>query len=657
MHPWRRAALLPLAIACSGVALAETGTGPIDARALEPLVVTGTRTPHALDSVPVETVLLDRADLERSGAGNLAAALGTVPGIDTSLLDDVIGADNLRSSMRGLQFNEGYGLILVDGQRVHGGLGAHGDYGVSLNQIPLSMVERVEVVRGAGSALYGADAMAGVVNVITRPVPSGPVASAGTSFGRYEMLDRAGQSPRDRVRTRLRSHAAYGDRVGERSGYYLHYSREEDEGNDASSRLTTRDALFSRWETDFPGPFSLGLSADVERSRRELPAGPSRFDREYDSYRLAARTAYDEGRYRIAVQGYTYQQDFTQGYPGFDHGYRQGDIGYRQAEIIATRFGDRHWLTVGAEGQRQRLDYRSLSYVNGQEQPPVDVDERVNTYSIYVQDEIQMGGGRFVLVPGLRYESHDTFGDEFNPKLSALWRATRDTTVRASAGRAFKSPTIRQLYYDGLMRHGGYYVESNPDLAPETAYRGTLNLEQRLADGRGWYSLGYFRTTVRDRVIRRDSGEVNADDGIPIHTYANVDRALIQGAELSWRAELPAGFRLSGSAAYTEAEDRSSGSSLPFVPRYSVGLAPEWTGRGGLGAGARIARVGHQYRDDAENKRVDAHTVVDLRAWQQLSRLARLTLDGGNVFASDRGDSDYGWRLGRSLTVGLSIDY
>jgi outer membrane receptor for ferrienterochelin and colicins len=101
----------------------------------------------------VETLVIPREEIERAAVRNLPQLLRTLPGTSATNLDDTLASDNLRLTLRGLQLNEGYGLILVDGQRVHGGLGAHGDYGISLNQIPLSMIERIEVVRGASSGL------------------------------------------------------------------------------------------------------------------------------------------------------------------------------------------------------------------------------------------------------------------------------------------------------------------------------------------------------------------------------------------------------------------------------------------------------------------------------------------------------------------------
>jgi outer membrane receptor for ferrienterochelin and colicins len=129
---------------------------------MDEIVVTGTKTRHTIEDVPVETYVITREEIDRVPSQNIVEVLKTVPGLNFSLLDDNIEADTVRATMRGLRFHDGHGLILIDGQRVRGDLGAHGAFGISLNQLPLSMVERIEIVKGSASSLYGSDALAGV---------------------------------------------------------------------------------------------------------------------------------------------------------------------------------------------------------------------------------------------------------------------------------------------------------------------------------------------------------------------------------------------------------------------------------------------------------------------------------------------------------------
>lgn len=618
------------------------------------VVVTGTRSPHALADVPVDTVLIRREEIERSSAHNLPQLLRNIPGIAATNLDDTISQDNLRLTMRGLQLNEGYGLILVNGQRVHGGLGAHGDYGVDLNQIPLNMIERVEIVKGASSALYGADAMAGVINIITRPVPDRTGGVVGVDYGIYDVMPRRGGAVVDSTRRREQAYASFGSPVGQASGLLLQLSRESDEGTSEFPQDTTRESVMGRWHTAFDNKWSISLGGDFSRARREtaITVTNARYDREFDDYRISGAVQYNDNVNSWTLSGYSFNQDFVQGYPGFAHAYRFGEIGYDQVESVYTWYGDRQWLTVGAEAQRQRMDYTINSYIEGDLASQVDVDRDIDTYSLFLQDEIFLADGRVTLVPGIRYEDHSTFGDEFNPKFSAAMRTGSETTWRTSVGRAFKSPTIRQLYYEGLSRHGEWFDQSNPDLSPERAINYNISVEHTFSGIGVWTTLGAFRTDLKDKVIRDETGEFA--DGIPIRSYENIDRARIDGIELSFQTGTITGFRLRGSGAWMQAKDRDTRNDLPFVPQFTASLIPGYiTFTGRTGIETIFTAVGRQYRDAGNNNTIDSHQIVDLRIWHELTDRMTAAVNFGNIFESHKGEREFAHRQGRSL--GLSV--
>jgi len=179
--------LLGLIFIIPGTALAEENEKEAEKGIikLEEIVVTATKTPHTLKDVPVETVVITREDIERTNAQNAMDVLKNIPGIETSVHDDVFGTYTWNAKLRGLSFDDGYGLILIDGQRVMGcgQSGGMGEYGSGLNQIPVDMIERIEVVKGPSSALYGSDAMAGVINIITMKVPKKATGRAGVAYG------------------------------------------------------------------------------------------------------------------------------------------------------------------------------------------------------------------------------------------------------------------------------------------------------------------------------------------------------------------------------------------------------------------------------------------------------------------------------------------
>ncbi len=618
------------------------------------VVVTGTRSSHSLADVPVDTMLIPQEEIERSPAYNLPQLLRGVPGLSATNLDDTIGADNLHLTMRGLPLNHGYGLILVNGQRVHGGLGAHGDYGVSLNQVPLNMIDRVEIVKGASSALYGADAMAGVINIITKPVPETSGGMIGADYGVYDIMPQKGGTVKDSTRRRNKVYASFGSPVKQASGLLLHVSRDSDEGAGQYPSNTVRESAMARWRTDFDRNWSLDIGGDMSRGRRETGTNitEARYDREIDDYRVSSTLQFDSTAASWSLSGYSFSQDFVQGYPGFAHGYRYGDMGYDQAETVYTWYGQSHWLTMGVEAQQQGMDYTIENYTNGMLESTIPVKEDIDTYSVFLQDEIFLRDQTVTLVPGVRYEDHSTFGDEVNPKLALRIKSTRETTWRLSVGRAFKSPTIRQLYYDGTYLHGNRYMRSNPELSPEKAINYNISVERRPVDSEFWASIGVFRTDLTDKVVRYDTGE--QADGIPVYSYQNIDDARIEGVEVSFGSDRDTGFMLRGSGAWTWAKDRQTDNDLPYVPEFTASLVPEYvTESGRTGTALFLIANGKQYRDAANDNEMGSHQVVDFNIWHKLTDNMTAALDFGNIFESHKGEARYAEREGRS--VGLSV--
>ncbi len=618
---------------------------------VDEIVVTATKTPHTLQEVPVETILITKDDIEHSNAQNAMDALKSVPGITSAMHDDVFGTYTWRAKMRGLSFNDGYGLVLVDGQRLMGcgQSGGMGEYGIGLNQIPVEMIERIEIVKGPSSALYGSDAMAGVVNIITKNTPSEATGTVGASYGWYKIKDKVNSdgsitSPSDSgdYRNMAQAHVSFGDQPVERFSYLVNYNYESAEDIREDPVSSDRHSFMTKM--DFAATDSLNLFLKGEASTYEKDD-----NRDEDSQRLSAGGEWQlSDDHLLSVKGYTYTWDFVHGYPGYSYGYKHGDTGFNQAELLYTWFtNNTQTLTVGAEAQEQTIDYS----IENDDGSVIQVDESVETYSVYGQEEITFFED-LTIVAGFRYDDHSNFGGEFNPKLSLMYNVTDATILRASAGRAFKSPTIRQLYYDAPYRHGSYYVQSNSDLNPEIGIGYSASVEQWLLQGRFMASAGIFRNEVDDMVVQEDT-DTTYDD-LPLMTYLNVEEAVTQGAELLAKF-VDQSLSLTLAYTYTDSEDKSTGNDLTYVPRHSVSITPsyEWPELA-LGVSGVLTFTGKQYKDSANTTQIDSHAVVDARIYKDIFNKARISFEADNLFDSDKGDEG-NYRTGRTLLVKMDV--
>ncbi|MBW2644924.1 MAG: TonB-dependent receptor [Deltaproteobacteria bacterium] len=521
---------------------------------------------------------------------------------------------------------------------------------VRLNQIPVDLIERVEVVKGPSSALYGSDAMAGVINIITKKTPDKATARAGAAYGWYKIKEKKSSSgaitkPSDDGQSRSLStnYVSYGDKLSDCSRYLLHYNYESAEDTGEDPITSERHFFMGKLDAD------LSESIDVYL-KYELSDYEKIDSRQEESYRVSAGIDFrPTDDHFFSLKGYTYVWDFAHGYPGFAYGYKHGDVGYNQGEVQYTWYsGERNVLTLGGEVQKQDIDYT----IENPDGSIVNVNEDVDTSSVYVQDEITPFKA-VTIVGGLRYDDHSTFGSAVNPKLSLMYKFSEDTTLRASTGKAFKSPTIRQLYYDAPYNHGTFYCQSNPDLKPEKAVGYSASIEQWLFDQRIMVNLGYFRNDVEDMVVREDTGTLY--NGLPLLIYRNVEEAHTQGVEVLSRAYLTEEFFVSLSYTYTESENEETGKDLTYVPEHSLSFSPAYElKKYGLGTSVTISYIGKQYTNSDNTAQVDEHTVVDAKIYKHLSDKAKLSFEADNIFDSDKGDEG-NFRTGRTFTVKLDV--
>ncbi|MEW6067166.1 MAG: TonB-dependent receptor [Nitrospirota bacterium] len=577
---------------------------------LKEIVVTATKTPHHLYDVPVETVVITKEDIEKSNAKNISELLRDVPGFFI-LGENVPGTSAYQSRLRGLDFDKGYGLILINGERVLGG--GMGEYGVSLNQIPLEMIERIEIVKGASSVLYGSDAMSGVVNIITKPIPEEPLFTLSGGYGSYNTSS---------------ANIGYGQKI-EKFGFLLSAQRE-----------TSERGRYGASEDEFEGRYILSkLSYDLS-DKVNFSLGINYDDLEWE-YQTEEKLRFSPC-FEIAMpdssilklKGYWYRLDLDSFTPGYTH--RYGDISYTQTELQYTKpFFKNHLITTGGEYLLRDIDANFA-------------DRSDTVYSLYVQDEVTLTPLNIVI--GGRLDDHSLYGSEFNPRASLMWEITDKTRVRTSAGRAFKSPTIRQLYV--FFQHGSWWNKPNPDLEPETSWGYSAGIEQIISEKIST-NLNLFRNDIKDMVVAVETTETI--DDVPVRTWENVESAYTQGVELGIKTAIVDALSLNLGYTYLDTENKDTGKELPYNPNHtaSIGIGYEikhWK----TSLHWRTSYYSEAYKDEANTKEIEDYAVSNLKVIKDITKNISASLDIDNIFESDYGEPDKEW-LGRVIFGKLTI--
>ena len=467
------------------------------------IVVTGTKTPHLLKDVPVATSVITKKEIEKSGIATVAGALSEFTGVEvTSGLAGGTGLDHrVKHNIHGLWsgFGAGYCLILVDGEKIKDW---HNGDQVYLNQLPVKTIERIEVVRGPSSVLYGSSAISGVVNVITKRGTDRPTLGVSMSYGRFDTFDGS---------------MSFGSRIG-KAKYMLSIGKAGSDGLETwrfmcHTMSYDRETILGNLEYDITDDHKLTLKAQVRNWERW--GDPSGFYKEpmpSEDVHLSARWDGKLGAdTEVMVRGYRDRLDCTS---------------ESSEEQIWGIWGDEE--TWNAEAQISRWIGKKQRGILGIVGEYYDVPAKsLFTKSVFVQDEIYPIEP-LTLVAGIRIDVPEDYGTQYSPKGSMLWRITDRTDLRVSVGRSYLAPTVNQLYRE-LRYFRGLWMKGNSELSAEKSVGYTLDIDQRFGE-RILGRLELFRYTIKDKIESRFTGEVK--DGKNVFQYANIGKVHSQGVEV-----------------------------------------------------------------------------------------------------------------------------
>lgn len=611
------------------------------------IVVTGTKTDHSLEDTPVGTVLITRQDIERSNAKTVSALLNQIPGFNFSQQSDLTGAMGYKNTVRGLNVESRYLLVLVDGQRVfsgyHSGGMASAGFSHNVNVVPVALIERIEVVKGPGSALYGSDAMVGVLNIITRQPPEKLEASAGGGYGQYKVkgMNYLGEKPVDTNRYRYEANALAGGPFTKKVKGIISVSREYNQGIHPTTYDVSRNYVLGKLDID--PTEQLHLQAGAEYTAWEEDEDDLNDNKKETAPRLWFNADYSfTPMHKLKFRAYYQKLDADFKDPVY--GNQNADVSYTDAELQYTgNFFESHLVTAGVEYLKESLDTNLV------------VDKSIATKSAYLQDEWSLMDGRLVLVPGVRFDDNEVYGEEWNPKFSAMFKLFPDSTIRASVGRSFKAPSAMQTSAEPI-NHVVQWVVSNPDLKPEKAITWQVGLEQGFFKRRLVLHATYYNTQVEDIITYAATNRTI--DGVPVITWGNLDEASIEGVEATAVLTIIDGLLLQLDYAYTDAKNDKTGERLVDVPENSFNAQLTYANQAYRWGGA----INLAYTSDQNNlifapwasPKTDSFTTVGFNLWKEFLNTFRLSFQVDNLFDEDLVGSDTIY-AGQSFLV--KLDY
>ncbi len=585
---------------------------------LDEVLVTGTRTEVRLAESLLPAEVLDRDQIERSQARDLIELLRGRAGVDVG---NTGGRGKLSSLyLRGAESD--HVLVLVDGIKMNSasaGMAAFQD-------LPLAQIERIEIIRGPRSSLYGSVAIGGVVQVFTRRARArglSPQFTVGAgSHGAREAS--AGFDLRG-ARGWLGVHGAYDSTDGfnacRGSGALFQgcFADEPDDDGYRNVSIGLRGGAQLGEATELDGSF---LQADGENAFDGSWTNRSRVRQQVSGLRL--RHAPRQGRLELSA-ALGRNQDRSDDYQGQE--LRSAFITRRDSASLQADLELRagHLLTTGIDHQRDRVD--SLM--------PYTVDARDNT-GVFVGYDGKLGAQR--LQASVRNDDNAQFGNHLTGSLG--WGTTLASGLRLSANAAtgFKAPTFNDLYYPG---------SESPWLQPETSRSLNLGLSRATASHR--WSLDVFESRIDDLIVF----VYPPPDFLGVGS--NIDQARIRGAEFGFDTTL-AGIDVSLQLSHADPRDRSGGATHDRVLARRarntgrLGLDREF---GPLRAGITVNGAGARYDDAANSVRLGGHATTDLRLEYAFHRDWTLLARASNVFDREYETVAWYYQPGREYQLTL----
>ena len=536
---------------------------------LNPVVVTGSGHHQRLKSTATPVHVLSSQEIREQGISTFDAAL-------TRMMPQVSMAPNSMGTFLRLNgLGNKYILILINGQKLSGDISNN----VDLNRINMSRVKRIEVLDGAASSLYGSDAIAGVINIITdQPTQNLVSVTSDTHVSGHGILTEAVSL--DIYKNGFGSYTSF---THDRADSYQTTDLEYVKGSDTETQKTIAP-FFTGYRSNIIGQkFTyapnrhLALNAGLDYSykitdrpeTRDDITGGTDYEMRYKGFRWNLG-----GIYKFTAKN-SLQADFTVDRfrygKEYDVATKSNAIGdYVQSKKQRTMEGELKAILGLMEnsttiiGADWRKDY--LNATSG------DIDEQVYTLAAYAQHEMRLFKD-FTATLGLRYTYHETFNNHLTPKVTLMY-APGNFRFRATYSAGFRAPGLDELYYHYYSVNRGKPQISfgNQNLKPEKSHYFSLNAEYRtqvIAVSVTGYLNRINDMVVKQNVpvdktslvmLRKEFPEMTDDEAAKLEQYAlyqNSDQGDVKGVQMNVSANIFRGFNLSANYAYTYARTKS----------------------------------------------------------------------------------------------------
>lgn len=672
-----------------------------------------TKTQKSIDGVAASVEVITQQDIEKMGASSLRDIVDRAEGLNVMFGTFPSASSRSKSSItiRGMSPNGT--LILLDGRRLAGEVQNPYD----LDRIPASVVERVEIVKGPMSSLYGADAVGGVINIITKRPTNELKIDAGARYGAskdgdgdeanfylslQDKIDRFAYSayatytttkPYAKKESENVWAVAGGTRV--KPSAHTNPSISGNIKDTYETDVTYREdsdiyTIGSRISYDFSDKFNMGFDINYfDESRKGSYIGyfhPSNYvvggnkiplfnvpvDSQDDNKRLdLSIDATLKASENLELKARVYRSDYEKrnkttarewkamGYASKNNSGQNGlnaDVKLTVAELGATYLAnDNHLLSAGGEYREEKRDSSVFSQSNDMTRKKVDYK------SIYLQDEYQITQ-KLSAIFGARYDAISTADNKATFRLGGVYEFDKMAKLRANFAQGYRAADLRELYIF-KQTPTGLQVGSEAmgyNLKPESTNAYEIGLAGNSA--KFSYDLALFYNDIKDMIAQ----SIDTYNGTKAYTFKNVADAKTSGIELSLGYTINEDLKAKAFWSELYTKDKKLNQALSFQPSRVVSLGFDYDFTKAFGAGVFAKYIGKQHYDEVVNRgasnetivesKTSDFTLVDLRADYKLSKIFDF-YGGINNIANKKVDDVLGSNVGRYFFLGVRASF
>lgn len=551
-------------------------------------VLVSAKAPITAEEYSGSVTVISAAEIKASGATNVVDVLGTAPGITTSVSG---GNSGKVVKIRGMEGE--HGLVLVNGKRIpNTDRNLPFSPGYRYNWVAIENIERIEIIRGAASSIYGSDALSGVINIITKQ--AGEEWSGALTVDAQRFREDGGNGEG----VALTAAGPLGDMAD--LSIALERSNEDPIYNDAGQTIKS-----GREVKNFQANLGVDLTEqdrlafgviagsddgiDVDASFR---GGNSRNNLEHDRRLFSVDYTSKVGDFNLAAGAVNSTSELLEG--SSDWKIVERDISLN----LDGALNDTNYLSAGIEHRTERADRFDRNF-----------RDEFKSWSGYVQDRIDLNDSHSLTV-GASYDDHNRYDGEFSPKVYWNWQVDDNWTVKAGYSHGYIAPSIREGSSQYVIPAGPTrrYV-GNDDLQPETSRTAELSLAY-VADSFD-ATVALFNSSIDDLIATNTT----VQGGVSVVQYNNVNKANIRGLESSLGWRIAEGSRLSFNYTYLDTENRSGsnkGKRLTDRPEHTANLVLNQALPYDSHLNVAWQVTGDQFTDSANNNRIGGYGTLNL---------------------------------------------